>query len=576
MKHLSSLALAALLAAPFAAQAAELPEKGQPFAAAVSVGGKWGAVNQYGQQIIPLRYDAAALSLLDEKEQAHDLASMPGRSGLIEVRLDKKYGFYDRAGKCVVPAEFEARSLWQDGALAVQAEKGRIGFYSADGRQIAPPVYEAASDFQDGFAVVKKDGRYGYLRLDGTEIAPVYKEARYFKDGFAPVKDGKWGVINEKGETAVPFLYDDAGPFVSEGLLAVKKDGKWGFVDMTGAEAVPPVYRDVHPVFEGGYTAVETEDKLWGFIDNTGRVTAEPVFKNVLTPFSEGLAGVLTQDGKAYARPDGSIAFHADYERLYAFKDGLAEYLESETYSVSRSSPVSIGFGIGWGWHRRHHRHWGIGWPWMYTGWYSAPSAVTTVKRGYLDTSGRVIASAGLTRVYPATEKGILVFNNGRFGWISRTGLYTIHTGYRTLTPLPEEDCVIARDEDKKWGVLSFSGETLIPFAYTAIESLGGGYFAGKQDGRWALLRKDGAVLTQAVYKEIGPEGSGLFPARTKDSWVYLDTAGKEALRFPEKLQNALSFKDGAAGIKVRGKWGIIDPTGQFTAEPSYDEYRPL
>ena len=71
-------------------------------------------------------------------------------------------------------------------------------------------------------------------------------------------------------------------------------------------------------------------------------------------------------------------------------------------------------------------------------------------------------------------------------------------------------------------------------------------------------------------------EGSGLFPARTKDSWVYLDTAGKEALRFPEKLQNALSFKDGAAGIKVRGKWGIIDPTGQFTAEPSYDEYHPL
>ena len=278
MKHLISLALAALLAAPFAAQAAELPEKGQPFAAAVSVGGKWGAVNQYGQQIIPLRYDAAALSLLDEKEQAHDLASMPGRSGLIEVRLDKKYGFYDRAGKCVVPAEFEARSLWQDGALAVQAEKGRIGFYSADGRQIAPPVYEAASDFQDGFAVVKKDGRYGYLRLDGTEIAPVYKEARYFKDGFAPVKDGKWGVINEKGETAVPFLYDDAGPFVSEGLLAVKKDGKWGFIDMTGAEAVPPVYRDVHPVFEGGYTAVETEDKLWGFIDNTGRVTAEPAY----------------------------------------------------------------------------------------------------------------------------------------------------------------------------------------------------------------------------------------------------------------------------------------------------------
>lgn len=48
---------------------------------------------------------------------------MTGRDRLIEVKQDGKYGFFDRTGAVIVPAVYEARSVWQDGALIVQRKR---------------------------------------------------------------------------------------------------------------------------------------------------------------------------------------------------------------------------------------------------------------------------------------------------------------------------------------------------------------------------------------------------------------------------------------------------------------------
>ena len=578
-RWIRALTAAALLGLPCGVLAAETAV---PFAAAVKVDGRWGAVDETGRMVIPAQYDAVAVTLTEKEKQEADLA-MPSRDALIEVEADGKYGFYDRTGRVIIPVSYETRSAWADDVTAVQIKKGELGFYRADGTELAPPVYEAVSDLRSGWAVVKRDGKYGFVSKEGARIAPVYDEAHYFSEGYAPVKQKKWGLIDETGALVVPCQYDDAGPAVSDGLLAVKQDGKWGFIDVTGAVVVPLVYKDVHPLFDEHLTAVENDDKLWGFIDSTGAVTAEPAFSAVVTPFSEGLAGVVTKDGKAYARPDGSTAFHADYDRIYAFEDGLAEYLEGETAYARGGSPISIGIGIGIGWGRHHHHHpWGvgIGWPmwgpWWYDDWYDGPSRVVEVKRGYMDRMGRLIAPADLARVYPAMREGILVFNRSRFGLIDRTGQYVIHAEYRALTPVPEEGYLLARNEEKDWGVLSFTGETLVPFTWDGLEPLGGGFLAAKKDGTWALVRKDGAALTEPVYKEIRRSGSGLFPARRSGTWVYLDETGREALTFPDKVQDALPFAHGYAAVKIGGKWGFIDPAGAFTAAPAYDDCRIL
>lgn len=559
-----------------------------PFTAAVKQNGKWGAVNGEGKTVIPITYDKIALSLSDEEIRAADLASEDDRADLIEVKQENLRGFYDRSGKRIIPVSYETRSFWKEGFLAVEGRDKRIGFYKKDGTKLTDPVYESVSDFEQGMAIVKSGGKYGYIDKKGKEIAPLYQEARFFADGLAAVKEkNKWGVIDETGAYVIAPTYSNAGPAYSDGLLAVRDNKeKWGFIDKEGRTVIPFQYKSVHPLFHESMTTVQAENKLWGFVDNTGNVTAEPQFKAVLTPFSEGLAGVRTIDGKAYAKTDGTIAFMADYDQLYPFEKGIAEVRKGTVSKehIRRGFPISIGIGIGWGhwFYPRcyHHSHfgWGIGFPlWWPDYGYEEIIPAVEVKRGYIDNTGKVIAATSNDHVFPATENGILIYNNSRYGWVDRKGTYAAHTIYRTIIPAEDAKVLLAKDENKKWGMLSMTdGKELASFRYDDLKYKGNGMIAYKEDSRWGLMDATGTPLTEPLYKSIGNAEDNRIPAKAKDGWLYLDYAGKKAITFEKDAEDVTAFRKGRAGVKTDGKWGLIDGAGKWICPPAYDDLNIL
>ena len=539
-----------------------------PFTAAVKEHGAWGAVNAAGKVVIPISYDRLGLSLSEANQQEGDLASEEGRDNLIEAEKGGLRGFFTRSGKEIVPISYESRSIWNEGVLAVRRKDKKISFYKNDGSLISGAAYDQVSDFENGMAIVKQGATYGYLALDGREVKPVYQEARFFEDGLAAVKEkGRWGVIDMTGRYVVPPTYKDTGAAFEEGRLAVKNQKNlWGFINREGQEIIAPAYKAVSPAFSEGFAAVQGESKLWGFIDTEGRVTAKPQFKAVLTPFSEGIAGVKTVDGNGYAKPDGTIAFMADYDQLFPFEDGLAEVREGEveTRTVRSRPPVSI--GIGWGW--------GIGLPIWYPGWYdyeTVPSV--TVKRGYIDKSGKVIASTANDRVFSAGEKGILLSKDGRYGWVNREGAYIAHTIYTGLLPDEEDGVLLAKGADKKWGLLSMAdGHEILPFSYKEIRSLGSGYFGYKEEDKWGIAGKDGSCLTAPLYLAVSKAGEGLLPVKTKNGWTFITPAGTEAFPHEDTFSDVTPFSSGLAGVKVKGKWGLIDRDGKYIVLPTYED----
>lgn len=573
------LTLAALLAATTISANDALP-----FTAAVKENGVWGAVNAAGKVVIPISYDRLSLSLRDADEQAEDLSSEEGRDDLIEAEKGGLRGFFTRSGKEVVPISYESRSIWKEGALAVRGKDKKISFYTNDGSLISGAAYDQVSDFENGMAIVKRGATYGYLSLDGREVKPVYQEARFFEDGLAAVKEkGRWGVIDMMGRYIVSPTYKDTGAAFEEGRLAVKNQKNlWGYIDREGKEIIAPAYKAVSPAFSEGYAAVQDESKLWGFIDTEGRVTAKPQFKAVLTPFAEGLAGVKTLDSNGYARPDGTIAFMADYDQLFPFEDGLAEVREGEveTHAVRSRPPISIGIGWGWGdWlaFRHHHHHpwgWGIGVPIWYPGWYDYETVPSiTVKRGYIDKNGKVIASPANDRVFSAGKKGILLSKDGRYGWVNREGTYIAHTIYTGLLPDEEDGVLLAKDESKKWGLLSMEdGHELLPFSYKEIRSLGSGLFGYKEDDKWGIAGKDGSRLTAPFYLAVSKAGDGLLPVKTKNGWTFITPAGTEAFPHDNTFSDVTPFSSGLAGVKVKSKWGLIDKTGTYVMRPAYED----
>lgn len=87
--------------------------------------------------------------------------------------------------------------------------------------------------------------------------------------GLATVeKDDKWGAIDKKDNTVIPFEYDWLWPY-HFGLCAFQKDGKWGYLDEKGNVALPAQYEDTSGFSGNGYAVVYDGVKVY-LIDSKG------------------------------------------------------------------------------------------------------------------------------------------------------------------------------------------------------------------------------------------------------------------------------------------------------------------
>ncbi len=112
-----------------------------------------------------------------------------------------------------------------------------------------------------------------------------YDQLSSFSEGYAAVyRIGKGGVgyINTKGEEIIPCNFDEASNF-HEGLANVKKDGKFGLINKKGEV----FYSDEKKIlcvgrFSEGFAFVLLEENNFCVIDNMGR----PVFKGKCNSFA--------------------------------------------------------------------------------------------------------------------------------------------------------------------------------------------------------------------------------------------------------------------------------------------------
>lgn len=110
--------------------------------------------------------------------------------------------------------------------------------YNAEGKKINKEDYKIDNyDFfgMDSLLLVKnKLGKDLFINTNGDVVidASKYKEVEFFSNGLAAVKndEGKWGYINAKGATVIPFIYNEAKNF-SKISAMVKTDEGYQLID---------------------------------------------------------------------------------------------------------------------------------------------------------------------------------------------------------------------------------------------------------------------------------------------------------------------------------------------------------
>ena len=81
------------------------------------------------------------------------------------------------------------------------------------------------------------------------------------------LRDGKWGLINQRGELVVELQFDRVESF-SEGLAQVERDGKWGLINTAGEIVTQPEYDNLNVVGYRMYLTRQSNRK--GFVAFSG------------------------------------------------------------------------------------------------------------------------------------------------------------------------------------------------------------------------------------------------------------------------------------------------------------------
>lgn len=250
--------------------------------------GKYGLINEKGETIIPLVYEQVGFL---EKEREVAPVCEDGKWYYLNTKIHKK----------IVPDEtYEYLGVISEDMAAVMKD-GKYGFADKELAAQTELKWEEVSHFSDGIAAVKTNEKWALIDDSFSQVTDdVYEDIAMNENGFccgqervfAKSKDG-YRMLNQKGEGIGNDVYEDARPFETDALTAVKKNSKWGFVDTSGNVVVDYMYEDAR-AFTQGVAAVKKNGK-WGYINASNEMIVEPAFEDAY-PFEEnGMAPVKNE-----------------------------------------------------------------------------------------------------------------------------------------------------------------------------------------------------------------------------------------------------------------------------------------
>ncbi len=233
---------------------------------------------------------------------------------------------------------------------------GKFGYIDGNGKGIIPPRFSKAEPFSEGLGLVKGT-HAGFITADGTVVVGVDEAGpgdRYqpFSEGRAAFeKEGKWGLINQKGEVILEPRYAEIGPF-SHGRAVVRigpQDtwgiGKRGFIDRTGKMVIEPVYNEALD-FSDGLAAVNLKGVYgeWGFIDPNGTMIIKPQFHRAYS-FYDGLARAMPKGGGGFGLIDKQGHYVLSKSKAKSSKQKVGGFTV-ETSRESWHTPGDFGCGV--------------------------------------------------------------------------------------------------------------------------------------------------------------------------------------------------------------------------------------
>ena len=189
------------------------------------------------------------------------------------VANNRNNGIIDLTGKSLVELRYNS-IVKLDNTELLQANISTTSTVSLINKnmQIVVTMDNASIDVEDGYIRLYSDTENRYFDYAGNELSA--KDVFPNNTMYAQEENGKWGFVDQNGNTKVAYDYDMVTELNEYGFAGIKKDGKWGVIDENGQVVQEPIYvlDEISPSFIGKYYKV---DEWYGNAYYTDKVDEE-------------------------------------------------------------------------------------------------------------------------------------------------------------------------------------------------------------------------------------------------------------------------------------------------------------
>ena len=353
--------------------------------------------------------------------------------------------------------------------------------------------------FEDNLLRVKKGDKYGLIDFDGKVILNCEYDSIYALKGVTEniliEKDGKVGLVNSKGQTIINTEYTGI-QILEEGYkseyLVVGTDGKCGIVGTSGAVVLNPVYDEIK--FLGSNEAYQVKSEgTTQLINNKGEVLQTSEGEEYL--YAKGENVIVSKDGKVGIKKlTGETVIEYQYDNLqYAFSIYYIAQKDGKYGIININNEEVIAF--------------------EYNNMYYVEEgnfvvADKTETETVVFDNNLTQKLSGIVSEINTTKGYIKIYLNGEYNY------YNFKFEKKQNTEILSQNTLFLSKKDDKYGYIDKAGNVVVDYIYEdATEQNSCGYVAVKQNGVWGALKKNGTIALE--------------PSVDLDNSIYIDFIGE-------------------------------------------------
>ena len=437
------------------------------------------------------------------------------------------------------------------------------------------PAKTESKNISNSYISVYTNGKWGVINSKGEYvIKPEYESMIVIPDPTKAIfvcqenvdlENGTFEskVIDDKNKElyegydkieAIQNVDSDGNLFYEKNTFKVSKNSKYGLINFNGKELLPCEYDEIYPIKNISNSFITIKDNKKGLVDSTGSIIIENLYSDIQALGKKYENGyIVKNDSSKY----GIINYNKKQVLECKYTE-IAHIYGNNTYVVKENG------------------NWEV-----------------------IDESGNVLLKDKFDEIVSIDNSYVIIKNNEKYGVISTSGEEKIKPEYQSLKYMFDGNYVAKKDG--KCGVINLNNETKLEFEYENIVYMNEEGFieAELENGQTALMNTLFETKCSGIVSEINTSHSFIKLRQDGTYKYYSYELGEKSVQdvypantlFLSKKDGKYGFvnKDGIvivdyiyddateqndygyAAVKKDGKWGAIDSAGTIAAELKYE-----